>query len=95
MHQPNCGSRALWHLPTVRTGHQAIDYSDDLVPKKACGASEERDLDDFKEAFIKYHKATPNATYAQLETTFHSQDFSVYLIAIKKGLQPTYTNIDL
>jgi hypothetical protein len=58
-------------------------------------ASNERDLDDFKEGFMEYRKATPEATYAQLETAFRAQGFSVFLIAIEKELQPTYTNIDL
>ena len=58
-------------------------------------ASAERDLDDFKEAAQKYIKATPDATYVQLERAFRGQNFSVYLIAMEKELAVTYTNMDL
>jgi hypothetical protein len=58
-------------------------------------ASAERDLDDFKEAAQKYIKATPDATYDQLERGFRGQNFSVYLIALEKELAVTYTNMDL
>lgn len=58
-------------------------------------ASDERDLDDIKEAALKYIKATPDATYLQLENAFRSQNMNVYLIGIEKELAVTYTNMDL
>ena len=58
-------------------------------------ASEERDLDDFKEALQKYLKATPDATYVQLETAFRIQNFSFYYIALEKDIQETFSNMDL
>lgn len=58
-------------------------------------ASDERDLDDFKEALRKYAKATPDINYVVLEGAFRSQGFSVYLIGLEKELAPTYTNMDL
>ena len=58
-------------------------------------ASDQRDLDDFKEALKKYLKATPDATYQQLETAFRGQSFNVYLIGLEKELAMTLTNIDL
>lgn len=58
-------------------------------------AGEERDLDDFKAACKKYTKATPDATYQQLEQAFRGQNFPFYLIAIEKELTETFTNMDL
>jgi hypothetical protein len=58
-------------------------------------ASNERDLDVFKEAFRKYLKATPDATYVQLEKAFRDQGFTIFMIATEKELAVTYTNMDL
>jgi hypothetical protein len=58
-------------------------------------ASDERDLDDIKDAAMKYIKATPDATYLQLENAFRAQKMNIYLIAMEKELTLTYTNMDL
>lgn len=58
-------------------------------------ASEGRDLDDIKEAAMKYIKATPDATYLQLENAFRAQNMNIYLICIEKEIAVTYTNMDL
>ena len=58
-------------------------------------ASEENDLDDMKEAVMKYVKANPDSTYYELETAFRNQKLNLYLIAIEKELMVTYTNMDL
>ena len=58
-------------------------------------ASDERDLDDIKEAAQKYIKATPDATYPQLENAFRAQNMNIHLIGIEKELALTYTNMDL
>lgn len=58
-------------------------------------ASDERDLDDFKEALEKYLKAVPDSTYVQLEGAFRGQNFNVFLIAVEKELTSTYTNMDI
>jgi Zinc knuckle len=58
-------------------------------------ASDERDLDDIKEAALKYIKATPDATYFQLENAFRAQGMNIYLIGMEKELAMTYTNMDL
>jgi hypothetical protein len=55
----------------------------------------ERDLDDFKEAVDMYVKACPDVTYPQLEEAFRSLGVPIYLIAIEKELNATYTNMDL
>ena len=74
------------HIPDVPA-------EDAWVELKA--ASDERDLDDIKEAAMKYIKATPDATYHQLENAFRAQKMNIYLIAIEKELALTYTNMDL
>jgi hypothetical protein len=58
-------------------------------------AAKERDLDDIKEAVLKFIKATPDVTYVQLEKAFRNQNINVYLIAIEKELALTYTNMDI
>jgi hypothetical protein len=58
-------------------------------------ASDECDLDDFKDATKKYLKATPGTTYQQLEQAFRGEQFKIYLIAMEKELKETFTNMDL
>jgi hypothetical protein len=58
-------------------------------------AATERDLDDIKEAALKYLKSLPDVTYPELEKAFRSQAVGVYLIAMEKELAVTYTNMDL
>lgn len=48
-----------------------------------------------KEAVLKYIKATPDATYIDLEKAFRTQELNLYLIAMEKELATTYTNMDL
>src|SRR4051794_39640907 len=93
----------------INTGHNAAEcenaranlYAEvpDVPAEQAwtamTAASVERDLDDFKEELLKYIKATPDATYVQLESAFRTHNFTVYLIGIEKELAPTYTNMDL
>lgn len=44
---------------------------------------------------MKYIKATPDATYVDLEKAFRNQGLNLYLIALEKELAMTYTNMDL
>jgi hypothetical protein len=55
----------------------------------------ERDLEGVKAAVQKYVKAVPDTTYVQLEQAFRTQNLRIYLIAIRKELAATYTNMDL
>ncbi|ESZ94433.1 hypothetical protein SBOR_5151 [Sclerotinia borealis F-4128] len=57
--------------------------------------SEEGDFDDMKEEAMKYIKASPDATYPQLEKAFRAQNVPIYLIAMEKELTQTFTNMDL
>lgn len=58
-------------------------------------ASDERDLDDFKDAVKMLVKAVPEITYVELEKEFRKRNFSVYLIGMEKESGPTWTNVDL
>lgn len=58
-------------------------------------ASDDRDLDEFKDGLQKYLKATPDATYVQLEGAFRTQHLNFYFIAMEKELQETFSNMDL
>ncbi|KAK6602744.1 zinc knuckle [Botrytis cinerea] len=57
--------------------------------------SQEGDFDDMKYEVMKYIKASPDATYVQLENAFRTQNIPIYLIAMEKELTQTYTNMDL
>ena len=48
-------------------------------------ASEDRDLDDFKEAFKIYTKADRSVTYDRAERLFREMGFNIYLIALVSG----------
>ena len=52
-------------------------------------------MDDVKEAFLKYVKACPEATYPQLEEGFRDMNVALYLIGLQRELAPTYTHMDL
>lgn len=58
-------------------------------------ASEEKDLDDFKDAVKILHKAVPAYTYQDLEKKFRERKFKVYLIAMEKNIGDTWTNVSL
>lgn len=58
-------------------------------------ADEERDLDDFREAFKVYTKAASDATYDELEMAFRAQNFQTYLIATENELPKTHTYVNL
>jgi len=60
--------------------------------EKVKEAVAERDLDDVKEAAQAFFKAIPDTTYPQLEKAFRANNMGIYLIAIEKELQPTFTN---
>lgn len=58
-------------------------------------ASDDRDMDDIKDAVQKYLKSTPDMTYLELEKAFRNQKLNVYLIAIEKEISDVFTNMDL
>lgn len=53
-------------------------------------ASDERDMDDFRDAVKAYSKAMPSADYAEIEKVCREHGFNVYLIGLVRstGLLP-------
>ena len=105
----DCPSKPKMCVNCKEEGHVAIDCEAkmklnlDHVPEKTTGeawamltqASDERDLDDFKEVVKILSKADPELTYVDLEKEFRTRDFSVYLIGVEKECGPTFTHVDL
>ena len=58
-------------------------------------ASEDRDLDDFKDALKILHKAVTTYTYQELEKEFRVRKFNVFIIAMEKDIGDTWTNVSL
>ncbi|BCS27271.1 putative zinc knuckle transcription factor (CnjB) [Aspergillus puulaauensis] len=58
-------------------------------------ASDERDLEDFRENFKVYCKAAPNATFVDIEKKMREQSFNIYLIALEKEQTDCISLIDL
>ncbi|KFY89630.1 hypothetical protein V498_06368, partial [Pseudogymnoascus sp. VKM F-4517 (FW-2822)] len=83
----NCGDEG--HTITACTNPRKIDRSkiDDVEAEVAweglCKAVKDRDMDDVKEAFLKYVKACPEATYPQLEEGFRDMNVPLYLIGLQ------------
>lgn len=89
--------------------HDTIDcennYSFDMsgVPdlsEKECWAkikqaSNEVDMDDFKEAIQALQKACPKMTYVDLEKQLRAQNNRFYLIGLEKEIGTGYTNVNL
>jgi hypothetical protein len=71
-----------------------------MLPEEAWNklvrGSEDRDLDDIRDAINAYIKPLPEVTYVDLEKAFRDQQVNVHLIAVKKeDLAKTYTLMDL
>lgn len=58
-------------------------------------ASDDLDVDDFKDAIKILSKANPAVTYAQLERELRKRCSNMYLIGLKKEVSPAYTNVNL
>lgn len=58
-------------------------------------ASDDRDIDDFKDAVQILSKAVPDMTYPRLEKECRKRDFKIYLIAIEKDHGDTITNVNM
>ncbi|KAJ6135334.1 zinc knuckle transcription factor [Penicillium capsulatum] len=89
------------HLAKDCTVNRKFDLNDvaDKLPEEAWAmmkkASDERDIDDFREAFKVYTKAVPTATYVDIEKKLREEKFNVYLIALDKEAEDVITLIDL
>ncbi|GLI76525.1 hypothetical protein PoHVEF18_004798 [Penicillium ochrochloron] len=71
----------------------------DHLPEEAWAmlktASDEKDMDDFREAIQIYTKAVPEATYVDIEKKMREEAFKIYLIALTKEREDTISLIDL
>ena len=57
-------------------------------------ASDEKDLDDFRDAVKILVKAVPATTYPDLEKEFRKRGLKVYLIALEKPIEETWTIVN-
>ncbi|KAJ5848472.1 hypothetical protein N7455_012429 [Penicillium solitum] len=71
----------------------------DMLPHEGWAAmkkaSDERDLDDFREALKIYSKAVPHATWADIERKMREDDFNIYIIAMDAEVDDVMSLIDL
>ncbi|OQE96734.1 hypothetical protein PENNAL_c0001G00878 [Penicillium nalgiovense] len=71
----------------------------DMLPHEAWAAmkkaSDERDLDDFRDALKIYSKAVPHATWADIEKKMRVDDFNIYIIAMETEVDDVMSLIDL
>lgn len=58
-------------------------------------ADADRDLDDFKTAFMQYINILPDTNLADLEDALRKNNMNVYLIASEQELAVTHTIIDI
>ncbi|KAL9619518.1 MAG: hypothetical protein Q9160_005881 [Pyrenula sp. 1 TL-2023] len=71
----------------------------DKVPEEAWSmlqkASQDRDIDDFKDALAILSKAQPALAYDALEKQFRKKGFKIFLIGIEKEVPDTMTIVNL
>ncbi|OAX80629.1 hypothetical protein ACJ72_05035 [Emergomyces africanus] len=58
-------------------------------------ASDEKDLEDFRDGIKMYSKAVPLATFDQIEKKMRQENFKVYLIGLEKEITDCHTLINL
>ncbi|RIB24192.1 hypothetical protein C2G38_1958227, partial [Gigaspora rosea] len=63
--------------------------------EKLLQADKERDIDDFKEAFEEYAKATPEETFQSIEKKLRVANCTGRIIALREGIPLTKCLIDL
>lgn len=100
----NCGAeghRAV-SCPEPRKGRVIAIYGPEVKEadpadawERLMTASANKDLDDFRIAIQEYTKATPEATFSDLETGLREADGKIYLVAIEQAIADTHTIIDL
>ncbi|UCK57335.1 hypothetical protein AFCA_000265 [Aspergillus flavus] len=90
-------------------GHRTIDCKEnrkfdlnnvpDKLPEEAWAAmqkaSEEKDLEDFREALKIYSKAVPDATFVDIENKMRQDNLNFYLIAMEKPVGDCISVINL
>ncbi|GAT26981.1 zinc knuckle transcription factor [Aspergillus luchuensis] len=93
----------------AREGHKTMDCKEnrrfdlnhipDKLPEEAWAilkkASDERDLEDFREGLKVYSKSLPQATFVDIENKLREEDLNFYLIALDKEVNDCISLIDL
>ncbi|KMU75952.1 hypothetical protein CISG_05437 [Coccidioides immitis RMSCC 3703] len=83
------------------TENRKFDQHDipDKMPEEAWAilkkASDERDLEDFREALKIYSKAVPLATFDEIEKRFRADNFKIYLIGLEREIGDTLISVNL
>ncbi|PYI12316.1 hypothetical protein BO78DRAFT_434684 [Aspergillus sclerotiicarbonarius CBS 121057] len=76
-----------------------LNHIPDKLPEEAWAvlkkASDERDLEDFREGLKVYSKALPQATFVEIENKMREENFNIYLIALDKEVSDVLSLIDL
>lgn len=92
-----------------KEGHKTMDCKEnrkfdlnhipDKLPEEAWAflkaASDEKDLEDFREGLKIYSKAVPDATFVNIEKKMREEDFKIYLIAMEKPVGECLSIINL
>ncbi|KAM0117051.1 hypothetical protein ACP6JC_006374 [Aspergillus fumigatus] len=95
----NCQSEG--HKTIECTENRKFDLNDipDKLPEEAWAAlkkaSNERDLEDFREGLKVYSKAVPQATFVDIEKKMREENFNIYLIAMEKPVEDSIRLINL
>ncbi|OGE55644.1 hypothetical protein PENARI_c004G03454 [Penicillium arizonense] len=90
-------------------GHKTIDCKSnrkfdlnlvaDLLPEEAWArmktASDEKDLEDFRDALKAYSKAVPDATFLDIENKMREDGFNIFIIALQAEVDVVMSLIDL
>lgn len=71
------------------------DMTESMAWKKLQEASDDLDVDDFKDAVKILQKAKPAMTYPELERGLRKRGMDMYLIALQKEVAPSYSNVNL
>ncbi|GFF62378.1 DNA-binding protein HEXBP [Aspergillus lentulus] len=89
------------HKTIECTENRKFDLNDipDKLPEEAWAAlkkaSDERDLEDFREGLRVYSKAVPQATFVDIEKKMREENFNIYLIAMEKPVGDSISLINL
>ncbi|KAL2005611.1 hypothetical protein VTN00DRAFT_10104 [Thermoascus crustaceus] len=81
--------------------NRRFDLNDipDKLPEEAWAilkkASDEKDLEDFREGLKVYSKAAPQATFVDIEKKMREENFKIYLIALEKDVGDCISLINL
>ncbi|KAJ5281139.1 hypothetical protein N7478_006511 [Penicillium angulare] len=95
----NC--KAEGHLAKDCTSNRKFDLNHiaDLMPEEAWSnmkaASDEKEIQEFREALQVYSKAVPLSTYADIEKKMREGEFKIHLIALEKEPVDVMSLIDL